>query len=103
MSTRARLILVFAATLTAALGALSISLWLSRRAYVYRDLSAHAAAQATLAARVIQEAAQAGDTLTEEPLLGSEGAPMQRILAPRLWRILEGLHDYLIVLAVEGY
>ena len=98
MSTRVRLILVFAATLTAALAALSISLWLSRRAYVYRDLSAHAAAQASLAARVIQEAAQAGDTLTEEPLLGSEGAPTRRVLSPRLWRIFEALPDYLIVI-----
>lgn len=97
MSTRVRLILVFAITLMAALAALSISLWLSRRAYVYRDLSRHAAAQATLAARVIQEGAEAGDQLTEEPLLTSAGALSPRVLAPRLWRVLDALPDYVIV------
>ncbi|MEO6332155.1 MAG: HAMP domain-containing sensor histidine kinase [Gemmatimonadaceae bacterium] len=97
MSTRVRLTLTFAATLTAALAALTISLWLSRRAYVYRDLSSYAAAQATLAARVIQEGAEAGDTLTDEPLLGPAGALSPRVLAPRLWRILEAIPDYMIV------
>lgn len=98
MSTRLRLTLIFAATLSAALAAVTTSLWLSRRAYVYRDLSAHAASQASLAARVIQEAAVAGDPLTDEPLIGAEGAPLRRVLAPRLWRIFEALPDYLIVI-----
>ncbi|MCR4340974.1 MAG: HAMP domain-containing histidine kinase [Gemmatimonadaceae bacterium] len=97
MSTRLRLTIIFAATLTVALAAVTTSLWLSRRAYVYRDLSAHASAQARLAARVIEEAAQAGDVITEEPLLGASGEPSRRILAPRLWRIFEALPDYLIV------
>lgn len=98
MSTRLRLTLIFAATLAAALAAVTTSLWLSRRAYVYRDLSAYAASQASLAARVIQESAEAGEPLTEEPLMGAEGAPSRRVLAPRLWRILEALPDYLIVM-----
>jgi two-component system OmpR family sensor kinase len=97
MSTRLRLTLIFAATLIAALAALTTSLWLSRRAYVYRDLSAHASSQAALAARVIEEAAVAGEVITEEPLLGASGEPSRRILAPRLWRIFEALPDYLIV------
>ncbi|MEX0908481.1 MAG: hypothetical protein WDZ58_01850, partial [Gemmatimonadaceae bacterium] len=75
MSTRLRLTLIFAVTLSAALAAVTTSLWLSRRAYVYRDLSAYAASQASLAARVIQEAAVAGDPLTDVPLVGAEGAP----------------------------
>lgn len=96
MSTRLRLTLLFAATLAVALAAVSISLWLSRRAYVYRDLSSYAVAQATLAARVIQERAEAGDTLTEEPLLGPEGVS-PRVLSIRLWQILDAIPDYLIV------
>ena len=97
MSTRVRLTLTVAVALSAALAALAISLWLSRRAYVYRDLSSYAAAQATLAARAIQEGAEAGDTLTEEPLLGPGGELSPRVLAPRLWRILEAIPDYLMV------
>ena len=97
MSTRLRLTLMFAATLTVALAALSISLWLSRRAYVYRDLSSYAVAQATLAARVIEEGAEAGDTLTEEPLLGPGGELSPRVLSPRLWSILDAIPDYMIV------
>ncbi|MGK2933791.1 MAG: sensor histidine kinase [Gemmatimonadaceae bacterium] len=98
MSTRLRLTLIFAVTLAAALAAVATSLWLSRRAYVYRDLSAYAASQALLAARVIQESAEAGEPLTEEPLMGAEGAPLRRVLAPRLWRTFEALPDYLIVI-----
>lgn len=102
MSTRLRLTLIFAATLAVALAAVTTSLWLSRRAYVYRDLSAYAASQASLAAQVIQESAEAGEPLTEEPLIGAEGAPLRRVLSPRLWRTFEALPDYLIVIDADN-
>ena len=102
MSTRVRLTLTLAGILAIALGALSVSLWLSRRAYVYRDLSRYAEAQATLAARVIQEGAEAGEMMTEEPLLGSAGGASPRVLAPRLWRVLEAIPDYIMVVDRDG-
>jgi two-component system OmpR family sensor kinase len=96
VTTRARLTLLFAGMAVAISILLAAALLLARSSYLYSDLGRHASLQAQMTARLIEGAAQAGDSLTVENQAGAT------VLAPRLQQLLERFPGLLIVLDSSG-
>ena len=92
-STRAKLTTAYAATLAGSMLAFAATLYVARRASLYRELAQQVATQANLALRIIREVTQSGDSVTDvpDPLIGP-------VATMRLGTLLEAVPGYLLVL-----
>jgi signal transduction histidine kinase len=96
-SVRARLTTAYTFALFLTIVAFAIVLVIARRASAYRELEEHVKAQADAVVDVISNAEQAGVPLTVRT--DSLGGP---VVAPQLYKKLEGIGDYVLVLDANG-
>ena len=96
-SVRARLTTAYAFALFCTIVAFAIVLVIARRASAYRELDEHVKAQAAAVLDVISDAERAGVPLAIGPdtLSGS-------LVPPQLYKKLEGIGDYVLVLDPSG-
>ena len=96
-SVRARLTTAYAFALFCTIVAFAIVLVIARRASAYRELDEHVKAQAAAVLDVISDAERAGVPLAVPPdtLSGS-------LVPPQLYKKLEGIGDYVLVLDPSG-
>ena len=94
---RARLTVAYAALLFGTMVAFAVTLWLARRAEVYRDLERKVLTQVRTALTQIRTARERGDSLTtvQDSLVGPTATSALR-------RALEGVPEYLMVLDTSG-
>ena len=96
-SVRARLTTAYAFALFCTIVAFAIVLVIARRASAYRELDEHVNAQAAAVLDVISDAERAGVPLTVRP--DTLSGP---VVAPLLYKKLEGIGDYVLVLDPNG-
>ena len=96
-SVRARLTTAYAITLFCTMVAFAIVLVIARRASAFRELDEHVKAQAAAVLDIISDAERSGVPLTVGPdtLAGN-------VVAPQLYKKLEGIGDYVLVLDPNG-
>lgn len=96
-SIRVRLTTAYAAALIGTIATFAAALWVSRRAVSYEERAQYVADQSLLATRIIQQAVEAGDsiTVTRDSLVGP-------VLSPRLRTLLDGIPTYVLVLDHDG-
>ena len=94
---RARLTTAYVFALAATLIAFSLVLIVARRASAYRELAEQVEGQATAALRVVMSAEEEGAPVTVRT--DSSAAP---VVAPQLYKKLEGIGDYVLILDASG-
>ena len=97
LSTRVKLTAAFVAGLITVTITLFLAVLAARNDAVYHDIAQYAAAQGELAARVITEAAQTGDSVME----AGDTALIAR-LAPKIVQRLQWVPGYLVVVDTAG-
>jgi two-component system OmpR family sensor kinase len=97
LSTRVKLTAAFVAGLIAVTATLILAVLTARNNAVYHDIALYAAAQGDLAARVLTDAAKAGDSV----LATSDTALIQR-LSPKVVSRLQSVPGYIVVVDTAG-
>src|SRR6476619_4713986 len=97
MSTRVKLTAAFVLGLIAVTVTLFLALLAARSNAVYHDIAQYAAAQGDLAARVITDAAQAG-----ERVVATDDTALIPLLSPRLVDKLQSIPGYIVVVDTAG-
>ena len=96
-SIRVRLTTAYAAALIGTIATFAGALWVNRRAVSYDEREQYVADQSVLATRIIQQAIEAGDslTVTRDSLVGP-------VLSARLRTLLDAIPTYVLVLDADG-
>lgn len=96
-SIRVRLTTAYAAALIGTIATFAAALWVSRRAVSYEEREQYVSDQSVLATRIIQQAVEAGDsiTVTRDSLVGP-------VLSARLRTLLDAIPSYVLVLDPDG-
>ena len=97
LSTRVKLTAAFVAGLIAVTITLFLALLAARNNAVYHDIAQYAAAQGDLAARVITDAAQAGDTI-----MGTKETALIPLLSRKIADRLQSVPGYIVVVDTLG-
>src|SRR6059058_6217016 len=97
LSTRIKLTAAFVAGLIAVTVTLFLAVLTARNNAVYHDIAQYAAAQGDLAARVIVDAAQAG-----ERVVATDDSALIQMLSPRLVDRLQAIPGYLVIVDTAG-
>jgi signal transduction histidine kinase len=97
LSTRVKLTTAFVAGLIAVTITLFLAVLAARNNAVYHDIAQYAAAQGDLAARVITDAAQAGDTI-----IGTRETALIPLLSRRIADRLQAVPGYIVVVDTLG-
>ncbi len=92
LSARVKLTATFVAALIAVTATLFLAVLTARNNAVYHDIAQYAAAQGDLAARIITDAAQSGDSV----LATTDTALIQR-LSPKVVARLQAVPGYIVV------
>ena len=96
-SIRLRLTTAYAAALIGTIATFAAALWVGRRTVSYEEREQYVSDQSVLATRIIQQAVEAGDsiTVTRDSLVGP-------VLSPRLRTLLDAIPTYVLVLDPDG-
>ena len=97
LSTRIKLTAAFVAGLIAVTVTLFLAVLAARNNAVYHDIAQYAAAQGDLAARVITDAAQSGETV-----VATGDTALIQLLSPRLVDRLQSIPGYIVVVDTLG-
>ena len=97
LSTRVKLTAAFVLALIAVAATLFLAVLTARNNAVYHDIAQYAAAQGDLAARIITDAVQSGDSV----LATSDTALIQR-LSPRVAARLKSVPGYIVIVDTAG-
>jgi two-component system OmpR family sensor kinase len=97
LSTRVKLTVAFVAGLIAVTITLFLAVLAARNNAVYHDIAQYAAAQGDLAARIITDAAQAGD-----PIMGTSDTALIPLLARKISDRLQSVPGYIVVVDTAG-
>ena len=97
LSTRVKLTAAFVAGLIAVTITLFLAILAARNNAVYHDIAQYAAAQGDLAARVITDAAQAGDTI-----MGTKETALIPLLSRKIADRLQSVPGYIVVVDTLG-
>ena len=97
LSTRVKLTAAFVAGLIAVTITLFLAVLAARNNAVYHDIAQYAAAQGDLAARVITDAAQAGDTI-----IGTKETALIPLLSRKIADRLQAVPGYIVVVDTLG-
>src|SRR5256884_8556554 len=96
-STRVKLTAAFVAGLIAVTVTLFLAVLAARNNAVYHDIAQYAAAQGDLAARVIGDAAQSGETV-----VATRDTALMQLLSPRIVDRLQSIPGYIVVVDTLG-
>src|SRR6266566_938591 len=97
LSTRVKLTAAFVAGLIAVTITLFLAVLAARNNAVYHDIAQYAAAQGDLAARIITDAAQAGD-----PIMGTSDTALIPLLSRKIADRLQSVPGYIVVVDTAG-
>ena len=101
-SIRTRLTLAYGLALLATMAAFAFTLWVARRASLYRELEQDVVVSIERANRLIEQALAAGEALTARNDSIASGPGNPKIIAPRLRASLEGIPNYLVIADDDG-